>query len=600
MTEPWITPDPPLGGPAVPTPDDCAPSPWVFHIERPLRWENLPDEVILEGWCFGRRGRPVAAVRAMVNDTIFYGDCGRPRRDVETAHQDLNAVSQSGFWIRAEFPPGPSTLRIQTLQDTQWVTLFETATQRPGKTPKPRWWHALAPSRPQLQRTFDQGPPDYEFHIETPTDVRVEQREIIVRGWCFRTGRGPVLSVRGVIGTKTFLGTYGKLRSDVFVRYLDHEKALRSGFEIKLHAPLGDSQALIEAHDLHSGWRRLGVINVHCKPPSLLVAGQRWSKFLRSFRGNFAQSWAALGPRERDWLSDFLENRQCLTLGKLSQYEPRPLRHQPLPPARSPRKELPKITIVTPSYNQAPYLRQTMESVLRESGVSVDYIVQDGGSSDGSAQIIAEYEKRLHHWTSSPDKGQSAAIRAGFEHMNCRPDDIMAYLNSDDVLAPGALPFVADYFARHPDIDVVYGHRVLIDENDQEIGRWITPQHDLELLRYIDFVPQETMFWRRRIYDRVGGIDSSFKFALDWDILLRFAAAGAKMARLPYFMGCFRVHASQKTSAQINQVGAAEMDSIRRSIHGRPLSQTELHEHWNRGLVESALLAWLLRCGIPI
>ena len=241
-----------------------------------------------------------------------------------------------------------------------------------------------------------------------------------------------------------------------------------------------------------------------------------------------------------------------------------------------------------------------MLSVLQESHVDVDYIVQDGGSNDGSAQIIAEYEDRLHHWVSSPDGGQSAAVRAGFGHMNCGPDDVMAYLNSDDVLAPGALRFVAEYFAGHPDIDVVYGHRILIDENDQEIGRWITPQHDPELLGHIDFVPQETMFWRRRIYDRVGGIDDSFKFALDWDLLLRFSSAGAKMARLPYYLGCFRVHAAQKTSTQIHEVGASEMDRIRRSLHGRPLTQAELHEYWNRGQVESALLAWLLRRGIRI
>ena len=102
----------------------------------------------------------------------------------------------------------------------------------------------------------------------------------------------------------------------------------------------------------------------------------------------------------------------------------------------------------------------------------------------------------------------------------------MAWINSDDFYLPGALAFVADYFAWHPDVDVLYGHRVLVDEQSREIGRWFLPKHDPEVLRLNDFVPQETLFWRRRIWDRVGGIDPSYKFALDWDLLLRFQAAG--------------------------------------------------------------------------
>ena len=93
----------------------------------------------------------------------------------------------------------------------------------------------------------------------------------------------------------------------------------------------------------------------------------------------------------------------------------------------------------------------------------------------------------------------------------------MGWLNSDDSINPKALRFVAEYFATHPEADVIYGNRIIIDENDQEIGRWLMPPHDDRVLDWIDYVPQETLFWRKRAWDRAGGIDPTFQFALDWD-----------------------------------------------------------------------------------
>ena len=130
------------------------------------------------------------------------------------------------------------------------------------------------------------------------------------------------------------------------------------------------------------------------------------------------------------------------------------------------------------------------------------------------------------------------AINRGFAHST---GDIMAYLNADDLLLPGSLNFVAAYFEAHPDIDVVYGHRVLIDADGAEIGRWVLPPHEDEVLSWADFVPQETLFWRRDMGERAGGaMDESFRFALDWDLLLRFRDAGARFVRLPRFLGAFR------------------------------------------------------------
>src|SRR5690242_3525666 len=114
---------------------------------------------------------------------------------------------------------------------------------------------------------------------------------------------------------------------------------------------------------------------------------------------------------------------------------------------------LPRITLVTPSYNQARYIGWTVRSVLLQDYPDLEYIVMDGGSDDGTMQVLAPYADRFAHLSHAPDKGQGDALYRGFERST---GEIMAYLNSDDMLAPGALAFVAEFFAARPDVDVVY------------------------------------------------------------------------------------------------------------------------------------------------
>jgi glycosyltransferase involved in cell wall biosynthesis len=262
------------------------------------------------------------------------------------------------------------------------------------------------------------------------------------------------------------------------------------------------------------------------------------------------------------------------------------LRHHPPKPLKVPRwyrktpatlKSSPRISIVTPCLNNARFLEATIQSVLGQHYPDLEYIVQDGGSSDGCASILQRYAPRLSHCESRRDAGQANALNLGFRHAT---GEIMAYLNADDLLLPGALHYVAGFFSRRPEVDVVYGHRILIDESGQDVGRWVLPGHDDEILSWSDFIPQETVFWRRRIWERVGGrMDESFRFALDWDLLLRFRAAGAKFVRLPRFLAAFRVHADQKTSAQMTGIGTREMDRLRERCHGRPVSPAEVALH---------------------
>jgi glycosyltransferase involved in cell wall biosynthesis len=228
---------------------------------------------------------------------------------------------------------------------------------------------------------------------------------------------------------------------------------------------------------------------------------------------------------------------------------------------------VPRISIVTPSFRQAAFIERTIQSVLAQEYPDLEYFVQDGASDDGTRVILEKYSDRLTGWDSRPDSGQTQAINRGFARTG---GEIMAWLNSDDVLLPGALAYVADYFNRHPEVDVVYGHRILIDESDRQIGRWIMPGHDDGVLAWADYVPQETLFWRRSLWEKAGGrVDESFRFAMDWDLLVRFREAGARFARLPRFIGGFRIHPQQKTSAVINEVGFQEMNRIRERVLGR-------------------------------
>jgi glycosyltransferase involved in cell wall biosynthesis len=280
----------------------------------------------------------------------------------------------------------------------------------------------------------------------------------------------------------------------------------------------------------------------------------------------------------------------------LDQYPPRPLRVPSTYAEQPDLRQPPLITLVTPSFGQAAFLERTLLSVLGQDSPRLEYVVQDGGSRDGSAAILERYRERLARCVSAPDRGQAHALNLGFSGTT---GELMGYLNSDDLLLPGALHEVAAAFARHPEVDVVYGHRIVIDEEDREIGRWVLPIHDDDVLSWADYVPQETLFWRRRIWERAGArVDESFRFALDWDLLLRFRDAGARFLRLPRFLGCFRVHAAQKTSAQMEAVGVAEMARLRERCHGRPVVGAEIHQHLRSYLGRHLVLHKLYRLGL--
>jgi glycosyltransferase involved in cell wall biosynthesis len=286
--------------------------------------------------------------------------------------------------------------------------------------------------------------------------------------------------------------------------------------------------------------------------------------------------------------------RNILQLGRLRQYAPRPLRLERFPEYYELMPEWPVIAMVVPSYQQGHFIERTLTSVLSQNYPALVCTVQDGGSKDDTGSVLTRYADRLAPCVSARDEGQADAIVKGFARIE---GDIMAWLNADDMLMPGALAYVGRYFAEHPEVDVVYGHRVMIDADDREIGRWVMPGHDAYTIRWIDYVPQETLFWRRSVWEKVGGVDPSFHFALDWDLLLRFRKAGATIRRLPYYLGCFRVHAEQKTQAEL-PTGQREVSLLRLREHGRLPTPQEIGYWTWRTQVRGAWCSWLLRLGI--
>ena len=436
-------------------------------------------------------------------------------------------------------------------------------------------------------------------YIDQPADWSQPSRCVIIRGWCFATAGGAITGIRLRTVDRVLHGVVGMPRPDVKAARPDAPDD-NTGFEIRGTLPSGRQHLLIEAQQADSSWTPIldRTVCIRRQFIPLWLGGGEWTELM------FFQMPAHMA------------------------YPPRTLRPEIFPPRRA--GTAPKLSIVTPSFQQARYLPDTIRSVLEhQPGVDIEYVVQDGGSTDGSREVIAQFARqygetgerrpetgkdpsnnpasrlpppvspRLLAWSSARDHGQADAIARGFALTSGGPDDVMGWINSDDYYLPGALGCVADYFAAHPDVDVLYGHRIVVDEESREIARWFLPQHDSEVLRLNDFVPQETLFWRRRLWDKVDGLDTSFHFAIDWDLLLRFDAAGANIVRVPWFLACFRSHAAQKTAAFMHSTGQAEITRLRERTHGRkfPAHEIEGHPLLMRYLRRSAFLEFLWQLG---
>jgi glycosyltransferase involved in cell wall biosynthesis len=213
---------------------------------------------------------------------------------------------------------------------------------------------------------------------------------------------------------------------------------------------------------------------------------------------------------------------------------------------KSERKHL-KLSVVVCSYNQASYLGQALESLVAQRGLSreeLEILVMDGGSTDGSAEIIRQFAPHLAAWVSEPDRGQGHALRKGFHRST---GDILGWLCSDDVLEPEAARITLDYFRSHPDVRCVFGDAYLIDER----GRVVRPKKEIPFNRFIwrydyNYLPQPSTFWRRDLYEQVGGVDESLDVCMDGDLWARFAEV-TTLHHIRVVLSRMRLQPQQKT-----------------------------------------------------
>ncbi len=205
----------------------------------------------------------------------------------------------------------------------------------------------------------------------------------------------------------------------------------------------------------------------------------------------------------------------------------------------------PLVSIVTPSLNQGHLLPQAIESVLRQDYPNLEYLIVDGGSTDGSLEVIRSYDGRLR-WISEPDTGQSNALNKGFRLCS---GEILAWINADDVLLEGAVRKAVEAFAEDPDLGMVYGEGYVIDETGNVKSRFpYTEDFDLYRLIHVgDSILQQTAFMRRAALEQAGFLDESLRWGLDWDLFIRLGQR-FRIRRLEEYLGCIREYGATKTS----------------------------------------------------
>jgi glycosyltransferase involved in cell wall biosynthesis len=235
--------------------------------------------------------------------------------------------------------------------------------------------------------------------------------------------------------------------------------------------------------------------------------------------------------------------------------------------------QLPTISVITPSYNQAGFIEQTIESILSQDYPGLEYIVMDGGSTDGTLDVLKKYDGRIL-WFSERDRGQAHAINKG---LAIAKGDILAYLNSDDCYLPGALEQVGRFFASHPAAAWLTGRCRIIDTQGREIRRAIQWYKNFwlqfrsyQVLLVLDYIAQPATFWRRDVFQQVGTFDETMHLVLDYDLSLRLGRS-YPLHVLNQPLAAFRVHENSKSSTSTSVHFQADLDIARRYTASRLL-----------------------------
>ena len=254
-----------------------------------------------------------------------------------------------------------------------------------------------------------------------------------------------------------------------------------------------------------------------------------------------------------------------------------------------------KVSIVTPCYNAVATLEETIRSVLDQKGVDLEYIICDGGSGDGTADIIRRHASQLAWWVSERDRGQVDAINKGFARAT---GDVLGFLNGDDMLVPGALEAVCEIFEKKPDADIVQGGVEWIDFGGRPIGTHLGDMNSLEDALDIFRVwwgnrqwVQPEVFYRRALKDRAGAFDERYHLAFDYDFWVRCFRTGARVQRIPETLVRFRRHAAQKS------VDADRANAEIRAILAENLADCPQIGAWTRSRLRAELAYDLYQSG---
>jgi glycosyltransferase involved in cell wall biosynthesis len=213
----------------------------------------------------------------------------------------------------------------------------------------------------------------------------------------------------------------------------------------------------------------------------------------------------------------------------------------------------PLVSIVTPCFNAARFIEETIESVLAQDYPALEYIVMDGGSTDGTLDILKRYEGRLR-WHSKNDSGQADAVNRGFELSH---GEIFAFLNADDTYLPGAVAHAVEAFTRHPETAVVYGDAWYVDENGRRTGRYPVERYDPDLFARRCYICQPAAFIRRRVFEAARGLDARLRYAMDYDLWIRIAEF--EFVKVDFDLATSRLHAGAKT---VSEQAAAMRETI--------------------------------------
>jgi len=254
------------------------------------------------------------------------------------------------------------------------------------------------------------------------------------------------------------------------------------------------------------------------------------------------------------------------------------------------------VSVVTPSFQQARFIERTLESVARQGG-GVEHIVMDGGSTDGTVEILERWRDRIS-FSSGRDGGQTAAINSGIARAR---GEVLAYLNSDDVYYDGAVAAAVEAFERNPSADVVYGDAVHIDDGDRILGAYPTEEWSMERLKLVCFLCQPAVFFRRRVIERFGPFDARLHYCMDYEYWLRLGMRGARFVHIPLRLAGSRVHDATKTRTRPRQVHAEINTMLRERIGSVPDNWLWNYAHAvldGRGVARSTDRSYLLRAAM--